>query len=442
MRSRWISFSSTLERPPVSRNPALFFCLVPDSSAFWAMHRVSDGAFFPAERSACGVNPLTILYGTRFGPAIESSLRSGPGFVALVPAVCHGQEYGGPDAEGHPRDSIPHRRCCDQILTVLFAATPQERGRGEDAFPKGFGPPPGPGPGGPMGPGGPGFGPGNFLGPQALAAADADEDGRLTPAEAAEAARKFVRDADADKKGSVDAQALGRAINRRIGPPPGSVPMAPRTVLPMVPPMARPGGHQADPVALPRIRPRHVPRPADRRAGRREQGRPALARGGGQGRRAIRPRGGPREERLDRRRGPGRGHEPPDGAAPRLRPRRADGRRGTQAGQGVRQGRRRPAEPRRSARPPASRSRRSAAKGGRGRPRLRPARRLRPPGFGGDEPAKPGPPRPAGRRRRPSRASRSTTRPSSAPSSSSSRTRTGRPSWPTSTAPTSRSRPR
>src|SRR4051812_3183354 len=87
-------------------------------------------------------------------------------------------------------------------LIALSAAAPQERGRGGDAFPKGFGPPPGPGPGGP------GFGPGSFLGPQALAGADADGDGRLTPAEAAEAARRLVRAAAVDGKGSVDAQAL------------------------------------------------------------------------------------------------------------------------------------------------------------------------------------------------------------------------------------------
>ncbi len=77
-------------------------------------------------------------------------------------------------------------------------------------------------PGGPMGQGpGPGFGPGSFLAPGIVDAADADADGRLSVAEAAKAARQFVQDADDEKKGSVDAAALGRAINRRLGPPPG-----------------------------------------------------------------------------------------------------------------------------------------------------------------------------------------------------------------------------
>ena len=82
-----------------------------------------------------------------------------------------------------------------------------------------------------MGPGGGEFGPGTFLAPQALAAADADGNGRLTPTEAAEAALRFVRDADTDKKGSIDEQALGRAINRRIERPdsfgPGGPPEGP-----------------------------------------------------------------------------------------------------------------------------------------------------------------------------------------------------------------------
>ena len=101
-------------------------------------------------------------------------------------------------------------------IAALIAAVPQQPGRlGEapDAARKGANPP--------SGPGGPGFGPGTFLAPQALAAADTDKDGQLTPIEAASAARRFVQDADVDKKGSVDAQTLGQAINRKIGPPPG-----------------------------------------------------------------------------------------------------------------------------------------------------------------------------------------------------------------------------
>ena len=61
------------------------------------------------------------------------------------------------------------------------------------------------------------FGPGNFLGPQIFAAADANKDGKISPDEAAKAAETFIRDADTGKKGSLDAAALGAAINRRMG---------------------------------------------------------------------------------------------------------------------------------------------------------------------------------------------------------------------------------
>lgn len=88
-----------------------------------------------------------------------------------------------------------------------------------------MGPPPGPdGPGGPP-PGG--FGPGTFLAPQVMAAADADQDGRLSPREASEAAGRFVREADSAKKGSLDADTLAGAMNRRMGPPPGFGPGGP-----------------------------------------------------------------------------------------------------------------------------------------------------------------------------------------------------------------------
>ena len=110
-------------------------------------------------------------------------------------------------------------------LAALLAAAPPEGGPPPGAPGSSRddpGPPPGPGPGGPGG-----FGPGTFLAPQVLEAADADKDGRLSIAEAAGAAEQFIRDADGDKKGSIDAEALGRSINRRIGPPPGFGPGGP-----------------------------------------------------------------------------------------------------------------------------------------------------------------------------------------------------------------------
>ena len=103
---------------------------------------------------------------------------------------------------------------------------PGGRGPGPPRFgPDGPGGPPpgGPPPGGPGGPDGPpgGFGPGTFLAPQVLAAADANKDGRLSPQEASEAAGRFVREVDSAKKGSLDADTLADAMNRRMGPPPG-----------------------------------------------------------------------------------------------------------------------------------------------------------------------------------------------------------------------------
>ncbi len=93
------------------------------------------------------------------------------------------------------------------------------------------GPPPGPDgpPGQDIGPDGPpqGFGPGMFLAPRVIAEADADKDGRLSPAEAARAAERLIRDADTKKQGAVDAGELGRALNRLIGPPPGDGPDGP-----------------------------------------------------------------------------------------------------------------------------------------------------------------------------------------------------------------------
>ena len=100
-----------------------------------------------------------------------------------------------------------------------------------------MGPPPGFGPGGPPdGPGGPpdgpgggpgGFGPGTFLGPRILEAADTNKDGRLSPDEAAKAAERFVREADTKKQGSLDEGTLAGAINQRMGPPPGFGPGGP-----------------------------------------------------------------------------------------------------------------------------------------------------------------------------------------------------------------------
>ncbi|MDB5351012.1 MAG: cotH [Planctomycetota bacterium] len=65
------------------------------------------------------------------------------------------------------------------------------------------------------------FGPGTFLGPQILEAADTNKDGKLSPEEAAKSAETFVTEADTDKTGSLTADSLGASINRRMGPPGG-----------------------------------------------------------------------------------------------------------------------------------------------------------------------------------------------------------------------------
>src|SRR4051794_9510685 len=85
-------------------------------------------------------------------------------------------------------------------FAVLGAAAPRD---GEPPAPAGKSEEAGPGPGGPPGgPGGPpgGFGPGTFLAPKVFELADSDKDGRLSPEEAAAAAERFVREADAAKK--------------------------------------------------------------------------------------------------------------------------------------------------------------------------------------------------------------------------------------------------
>ena len=66
-----------------------------------------------------------------------------------------------------------------------------------------------------------------FLAPRILELAHADKDGRLRPEEAAWAAERFIRDADRDKKGSLDEDGLIGAMNRQKGPPPGFGPGGP-----------------------------------------------------------------------------------------------------------------------------------------------------------------------------------------------------------------------
>jgi hypothetical protein len=123
-------------------------------------------------------------------------------------------------------------------FAVLCAAAPQDGG---GPLPKGADmQKPGGGPGGPGGPP-PGFGPGMFIAPAILEIADANADGSLSPEEAAQAAEKFVREADSEQNGALDAATLGRAMNRRMGPP-GGGPGGPPDDGPGGPPGGGPGG--------------------------------------------------------------------------------------------------------------------------------------------------------------------------------------------------------
>jgi len=89
-----------------------------------------------------------------------------------------------------------------------------------------FGPPPGmtgpmPGPGGPGFGGPPAFDPGAFLGWTIFSACDANKDGKVTREELANTLAKWFREWDEGSKGSLDEAALGRGLNRLLGPPPG-----------------------------------------------------------------------------------------------------------------------------------------------------------------------------------------------------------------------------
>ncbi len=130
-------------------------------------------------------------------------------------------------AESGQRESVD----ADELARALSRRMGPPRGPGRPGGPPPGGPdgPPPGGPGGPPpggrpggGPGGPGgFGPGGFLGAQILKVADLDKNGRLTAEEALQAAEAFIRDADADKKGTISVDELRTALNRRITGPGG-----------------------------------------------------------------------------------------------------------------------------------------------------------------------------------------------------------------------------
>ena len=100
-------------------------------------------------------------------------------------------------------------------ITSQLAGTSQGKEPGMS-----FGPPGGGFGGGPGG----GFGPGNFHGPQILAAADANKDKKLSREEFSALNQQWFSEWDKDKSQSLDLDEFTKGLNAAFGPPPGAAP--------------------------------------------------------------------------------------------------------------------------------------------------------------------------------------------------------------------------
>jgi hypothetical protein len=133
-----------------------------------------------------------------------------------------GRMGGGPMGPGRGSPLKPF------IARRVESVRDQLAGKSEGYTPTNFGPMGGGRPGGPgggFGPGGPDqmmrVGPGGFIAPQLLKAADKNQDNKLTQAEFTEAVGHWFTKWDTAKKRSLDVESLAHGLSQIIGPPPG-----------------------------------------------------------------------------------------------------------------------------------------------------------------------------------------------------------------------------
>jgi Ca2+-binding EF-hand superfamily protein len=109
----------------------------------------------------------------------------------------------------------PSLRTFVEKRTESMVAQLEGKSKGYVPAGMGFGQPGGKGP---FPPGG--FGPGMFLNKPLMEAADTNKDGKLSREEFMEAAKRFFKECDKDKQGTLDEKALSDGINRLVPPPP------------------------------------------------------------------------------------------------------------------------------------------------------------------------------------------------------------------------------
>ncbi|MEP7338433.1 MAG: CotH kinase family protein [Acidobacteriota bacterium] len=167
-----------------------------------------------------------------FDNAMKETLPESTGNQGNDPGF-GGRMGGGPMGPGRGSPLKPF------IARRVESVRDQLAGKSEGYTPTNFGPMGGGRPGGPgggFGPGGPDqmmrIGPGAFIAPQLLKAADKNQDNKLTQAEFIEAAGHWFTEWDTAKKRSLDMESLAHGLNQIIGPPPGFGPDGSPTDMP------------------------------------------------------------------------------------------------------------------------------------------------------------------------------------------------------------------